>query len=427
MQRSRKPQSQGFWGNIRVTQSISSTPDQERLVSIDVLRGFALLGILTMNIGAFSMPDATYFAPVVYGDLSGLNGLVWGLTHVFADMKFMAIFSMLFGAGIVLMSDRMQARGASPAGVHYRRVLWLALFGLLHAHLLWYGDILYWYGVCGLFVYLLRKLSPTWLIAWGLLILVIGSSIMLSVGMSEPNWPAEMRESINADLRPSAETIAREIEIYRGGWLEQMQARVPKSLELQTGTLVFWAFWRISGLMLLGMGLYKLGVFSAQRSKAVYGTLVALAVVVGVPVIVYGIRYQFSIDWRSPQFFFIGTQFNYWASIPVSLGWTGLVMLLCLSGRLPYFTERLAAVGRTAFTNYILQTLICTTIFYGHGLGYFGQFERTTQFAIVVAVWILQLAISPLWLQHFRFGPLEWLWRSLTYWRWQPFRRAAEG
>ena len=135
-----------------MAERINPIANAQRLVSLDVLRGFALLGILTMNIGLFSMPAATYFAPTVYGSLTGSDGWVWRLTHVLADMKFMAIFSMLFGAGIVLMSERIESRGQPAKGLHYRRMAWLALFGILHAHLLWYGDILYWYGICGMVV-----------------------------------------------------------------------------------------------------------------------------------------------------------------------------------------------------------------------------------------------------------------------------------
>ena len=131
---------------------LAPVSETQRILSLDVLRGFALLGILTMNIGAFSMPSAAYFDPTVYGELAGWNGVVWRLAHLLADSKFMAIFSMLFGAGIVLISQRSEARGGSPTSLHYRRMGWLIVFGLLHAHLLWYGAILYWYGMCGLLV-----------------------------------------------------------------------------------------------------------------------------------------------------------------------------------------------------------------------------------------------------------------------------------
>ncbi len=402
---------------------ITPISNAQRLVSLDVLRGFALLGILTMNIGLFSMPAAALFAPTVYGSLTGFDGWIWRLTHVLADMKFMAIFSMLFGAGIVLMSERIESRGHAAKGVHYRRMAWLALFGILHAHLLWHSDILYWYGMCGMVVYLFRKLPPSWLIFWGLLGIAITSVIMVGSGLSTSYWPSEMLEYVKADLKPSSSAIADEIAAYRGDWLEQMRKRVPKALELETSTLFFWAFWRISGLMLLGMAFFKLGILSAARSKAFYLTFIGLAVTIGIPVILYGIHYNFAIDWAAPKFFFIGTQFNYWASVLVSLGWLSLVMLLYQSKWLESLKRALAAVGRTALSNYILQTVLCTTIFYGHGFGLFGQIDRAGQAIIVVVIWAFQIALSTLWLRHHYYGPLEWLWRSLTYWQRQPFRR----
>ena len=398
------------------------TVESRRIASLDVLRGFALLGILIVNIGAFSMPSAAYFDPTAYGDLSGINGWVWRLMHLFADLKFMAIFAMLFGAGIVLTADRIEARGSSAAGTHYRRMAWLIVFGLLHAHLLWYGDILYWYGMCGLFVYLLRKRSPTTLIILGLLLLAVSSGLMLFAGSTADQWPPEMRQEIVSELKPSEEAKSAEIAAYKGSWLEQMEARTPASTEMQTGTFLTWAFWRVSGLMLLGMALFKLRVFNAERPRTLYLSLLGIAVFIGLPLIGNGIRYNFAIDWRAPEFFFLGLQFNYWASILVSLGWVSVVMLLCQKG-VSLLTRPLAAVGRTAFSNYILQTLICTTIFYGHGLGLFGEVERIGQMGIVVVIWAVQLAISMLWLRHFRFGPLEWLWRTLIYMRLQPFRR----
>ena len=368
------------------------------------------------------MPSAAYFDPTAYGDLTGINGWVWRLIYLFADLKFMAIFAMLFGAGIVLTADRIEARGLPATATHYRRMVWLIVFGLLHAHLLWYGDILYWYGVCGLVVYWFRKRSPGWLIFWGVLSLAVSSSLMLAFGLSADQLPPEVRQEIVADLKPAEETKADEIANYKSGWLEQMQSRTPASLEMQTNTLMFWAFWRVSGLMLLGMALFKLRVLSAERSRRFYWSLIAAAVLIGLPVVAQGIRYNFAIDWKAPEFFFLGHQFNYWASLLVSLGWIAGVMLTCKNGA-AFLSRRLAAVGRTAFSNYILQTVICTTIFYGHGFGLFGDIERLGQIGIVVAVWALQLTISPLWLRHFQFGPLEWLWRTLVYMRVQPFKR----
>ncbi len=394
----------------------------ERIPSLDVLRGFAVLGILAVNIGAFSMPSAAYFDPTAYGDLTGLNGWIWRMINVFADLKFMAIFSMLFGAGIVLMSERASDRGHPGAGLHYRRMAWLIAFGILHAHLLWYGDILYWYGVCGLVIYLFRKMRPGWLIALGLLSMAVASGILFVAGTTMPQWPEAMVQQIVTDLKPPPDVIAAEVATYQGGWLEQMAHRVPKALEMELYTLAVWAAWRVGGLMLLGMGLFKLGLFDATRSPKIYGALVVLAGAVGVPVIVYGIQRNFAMNWDATYFFWFGLQYNYWASILVSLGWVGVIMLVCQRG-VSAIVQPLAAVGRMAFTNYILQTVICTTLFYGHGFGLYGQVERTGQTVIVLAIWALQLVLSPIWLRHYQFGPIEWLWRSLVYLERQPFRR----
>ena len=182
-----------------MTEASQAAPvdEAQRIDSLDVLRGFALLGILTMNIGSFAMPAATYFDPTAYGDLEGINGLVWRLTHLFADLKFMAIFSMLFGAGIVLMSERAEATDRPATGLHLRRMFWLVVFGLIHGQLLWYGDILYWYGLCGLLVFWLRKRSPRTLITVGLLLWAFNSGFMvLGVSMDRTG-----RRQLTAFLR----------------------------------------------------------------------------------------------------------------------------------------------------------------------------------------------------------------------------------
>lgn len=402
---------------------LTPVSEPQRIVSLDVLRGFALLGILVINIQSFSMIFSAYMNPTAYGDLTGANYWVWLLSHVLTDQKFMTIFSMLFGAGIVLLSSRVEARGQSATGVHYQRMFWLIVFGLLHAYLLWWGDILFLYGICGLVVYLFRKLSPRKLLVLGLLTIAVSSALFLFFGWSMQFWPPEALEELTQDWQPTLERTAEEVAIYQGGWLEQMNHRVPKSFEFETFVLLIWGFWRAGGLMLVGMGLYKVGVFTLKRSAGFYAALIMGALLVGIPTVSYGVHRNFTVGWDVHSSFFFGWQFNYWGSLIVSMGWIGLVMLACQYPPLARLTRPFAAVGQMAFTNYILQTVICTTIFYGHGFGLFGQVERTGQIAIVAAVWVFQLLVSPIWLRYFLFGPLEWLWRSLTYLQWQPFRR----
>jgi uncharacterized protein len=177
--------------------------------------------------------------------------------------------------------------------------------------------------------------------------------------------------------------------------------------------------------MLVGMALLKWGVITAQRSPRFYRTMLAAGFVIGLPVVIYGVTRNFAAGWALGYSMFLGWQYNYWGSLFISLAYIGAVMLICKSNPLEKFTRPFAAVGRLALSNYLLQTIICTTIFYGHGLGLYGKVERIGQIAIVIGVWILQLVISPIWLRKFRFGPAEWLWRSLTYWKIQPMRNQA--
>jgi uncharacterized protein len=172
------------------------------------------------------------------------------------------------------------------------------------------------------------------------------------------------------------------------------------------------------------MALFKQGVFSAARSTRFYTGLLVAAAAAGIPAAIYGTWRNFGAQWDVRYSFFIGSQYNYWGSILVSLGWIALVMLACRHEVARGFTARLSAVGRMALSNYLAQSLVCTTIFYGRGLGLYGGVDRVGQALIVAGIWMLQLALSPWWLARFRFGPCEWAWRSLTYGRPQPMRRS---
>ena len=397
------------------------TAETERLLSLDVLRGFAVLGILIMNIQLFSMIEAAYFNPTAYGDLSGLNELVWISSHIFADQKFMAIFSVLFGGGIILVTRKLESRGNSAAGLYYRRLFILLLIGIIHAYGLWHGDILVIYALCAFVLYFARKKSAKTLLTMGLVFLGLGSAFFVMFGYML-SVSDDMYQSTLANWQPSADAIARELSSYRGNWTEQMAYRVPQSLTFQIPSFLAWGLWRTSGLMLIGMALYKMDVLSAALPKRTYVKMILIGFGVGLPLIGAGIVTNFNANWSVSYSMFYGWQFNHWGSLFISGAYLGAIMLLCQSTMLPKVKAALAAVGRTALSNYLLQTLICTTLFYGHGFGLIGTLERVQQVAIVLAIWLLQMIVSLLWLKHFRFGPAEWLWRSLTYLKLQPFR-----
>ena len=397
---------------------------RDRIVSIDVLRGVALLGILLMNIQSFSMPGDAYLNPTAYGDLTGANLWVWTITHLVADQKFISIFSMLFGAGILLIAERVGAERATT--VHYRRMAVLLVFGLIHAHVLWSGDILYTYAICGMFVYLARRLTPRRLIIVGLVLHAVSSIFFIANGLLLRGAPADVIAQVTADFWLSSPAdLAREISGYRGNWFAQQTFRGPDAMSMETFIFLIDSAWKTSGLMLVGMALYKLGVLSGGRSDSFYRRMAALGFGVGLPVIGYGVWSNFQAGWRVPYSLFLGSQFNYWGSVAVALGWIGLVMLVVRSGTAAQLVRRLAAVGRTAFSNYILQTLLGIGIFYGTGFGLFGRVNRVGQLLTAIAIWAVQLTIAPIWLRHFEFGPLEWLWRTLTYGKAQPMRCAA--
>jgi len=401
---------------------IRPTQKADRYVQLDVLRGFALLGILVMNIQSFSMIDAAYLNPTAYGDLSGANRLIWILSHVLADSKFMALFSLMFGASVLLFTDRIEARGLRPWKRYYLRTFWLIVFGMLHAYLFWHGDILVTYGLCALVVVFFRKARPGVLLVLGLLVVSVASLLYGFFQWSMQHWSETDMVELARTWAPSLEEIDEIMTAYLGGWRAQMSQRVPASVEVQTFYFLIYSAWRAGGLMLVGMALYRWGVLTGQRSQRFYTGCLLAGLLVGIPLVSVGVYRNFAAEWAIEYSFFAGTQFNFWGSLLISLGYIGLIMLACLRGWASRLLHLLAKVGRTALSNYILQTVLCTVLFYGHGFGLFGKVPRSGQFGIVISVWVFQILLTHLWLQKFRFGPLEWLWRSLTYWKLQPMR-----
>ncbi len=393
----------------------------ERIRSLDVLRGFALLGVLLMNMQAFAEVFAVYMHPFAVGDIGAVEYGLWCLQRVFADGKAMTIFSMLFGAGIVLMSQRSIERTGRAAGLHYRRMFWLLLFGFAHATLLWTGDILFFYGAVGMLAFVLRRV---WL--WLLLVLAL---LFFAVPMVMFSFLGEMPADELAELAemwaPTAEYVQTTRATMRGDWVAQVAFR----FEEWTGMMGFLVIfgWRILANMLFGIALFRLGVLSGARSDGFYWRLLIVGFAIGLPLSAWSIVDHEMHDWEMVRSMGVGSLFNYAGSLFAALGWIGVVMLVCRRGALPALRERFAAVGQMAFTNYIMHSVVCVTIYNGHasGLGLFGSVNRVWQVLIVLGIFAVQLWYSPLWLRRFRFGPLEWLWRALSYWQLPPMRRVA--
>ncbi|MEM1107649.1 MAG: DUF418 domain-containing protein [Planctomycetota bacterium] len=399
------------------TQSIPGTPLSERIVGIDVLRGFALLGILVMNIRGFAMVSAAYINPLAAGPIDSADRAVWWITTLLADQKFMALFSMLFGAGVVLMYERRDAAGLPSAGLHYRRMAGLFAFGFVHAYAIWFGDILVTYALCGLWLFVLRKFPAWLLILIGVFMLLVGTGFNLLFGLTLPYWPDDVAAEMQTVLQPTAAMIADQTAAYRGNWWAQMAYRAPEAFGMQTFYFGIWGIWRAGGVMLLGMAFLKLGVLRGTASRGTYLTLIGIGFGVGLPLILLDLLRYPADDRGSLEAMFLGMLGNYWGSLFVATAYAGVVMLIVRGGKLAWATRPLAAVGRMALTNYLAQSVICHLLFYGT-LGHAGLFGRVgwvEQMGIVAGVWALQIAWSTWWLKRHPMGPMETLWRRMSY------------
>ena len=387
-----------------------------------MLRGVGVLGMLAIHIQLFAFPSLARWNPTAYGDLSGLNWGVWLVTALFADGKFITIFAMLLGVSIVMLAGDSGERVVPAWRAHMRRMLVLLILGLLHAYLLWYGDMLVPLALSGTVVFFARRLSAGKLLVLGASVFAVGSILSVALTWSTAQSDPAALAAWRAQWTPRPETIALEISQYRGGWAEQMAHRVPAALDTETSYFVTHLFWQAAGLMLIGMGFFKAGVLSAVRSRAFYVLMGVFGFGIGALLNALGIWRSFATGWDLLDFALVSQQLHYWGNLFVALGWTALVMVLCQRG---WPLRSLAAVGRMALTNYLLQSVICTTIFYGHGLGLFGRVDRAGQLAIVIGIWAFQLLASRAWLGYFTVGPVEWLTRWLVFGRRPSFLRSA--
>ncbi len=402
---------------------VPTTPTH-RVLATDVLRGIAVLGILPMNMQIFALFPATVFYPYAGDYTDHVNITVWTLVRVFFGSKDLLIFSMLFGAGILLVSESSRVPAESGSALHYRRMAVLAVFGLFHAYVIWAGDILVTYALCGSLVYLLRNLRPSILALLGIIACAVPLALLGSAQFVIPHLPSSFQDSLLSLFQPSAEAIAHFNEVYGGSWLTQMQQRIPDAFANETTNVLLCMGWIAGGMMLLGMAMQKHGVFTARGSSRGYTLMIILALLAGFPLLIYSFVWNSTRQWRLADGFFPGWFFREISYFIIAAGLIGGVMLICRYGKLPRATAALGHVGRMALTNYLMQSVICSLIFYGHGLGLVGKVDHLGQVLITLLIWGGQLVLSPVWLRRFRYGPGEWLWRSLAYGRWQPMSQA---
>jgi uncharacterized protein len=244
--------------------------------------------------------------------------------------------------------------------------------------------------------------------------------IYLLFGLSLPFWPEESVVGLNASWFPGTTQLNEEIQAVTGTLSEQIAHNSEQAFFLETFVFLTLFLWRAGGLMMVGMAFYKWGILTGEKSKSFYTRGLIVSMGIGLPIIIFGLIKNFSENFSVEFSMFLGSQFNYWGSLFVAFGYICIIMLWSKSQMGTNFRSRLSAIGQMALTNYIAQSVIAVLIFHGVGLGLFGEVERTGQILITFGIWIAQFLWSKPWLSNFRFGPLEWLWRSLAYRKKQP-------
>ena len=415
----------------------------ERIEGLDVIRGFALLGILLLNILAFGLPFRAYVDPSVDGSVTGVDFGVFFAVDLLFEGAMRALFSMLFGAGIALLAAG--GRGTNP-GIYYRRQFLLLGIGLLDTLvLLWTGDILVCYALAGMALYACRNWRPrnlfiaatvvfVYLAAFYVLVFVMLSTMPEDAEAIEERIASGVEVSadelalvkdwaeIEASFDPPEHILAREALKFEGSYPEAFAANAQEVSEIYVTALPLLMFWDAAACMLLGMALFKTGMLQGRRSVRFYAFLATAGFIIGFAVNSFELSMKISsgyaMRWVSGASMFT----NDIGRVSMALGFASLALIACQREWFSRLRRGLAAVGRMALTNYILQSVFGLVIFHDFGFGLWNELARHQLYFIVAGEWIVSISFSVWWLHRYRFGPLEWLWRSLTYRHVQPMR-----
>ena len=403
----------------------------DRIGTLDIVRGVAVMGILTMNIVGMSMVDTAYMNPRAYGGATGIDLVAYLFNFVLFDGKMRGLFSFLFGASMLLVIDRATAKGESPARIHFARMFWLFVFGLAHLYLIWWGDILHHYAIMGSIAYLMRNLSVRRMIAIGIGLIVVemlvtGSLPAFIFAAQQPGAPAEMAKALAGFEKgfgvPPADYIAADLANYRGTYADILAKRIAKHVGTPINTVLFVG-WETLAYMLFGMAALRSGMLTGAWPLARYRKWLAIGFGIGIPayaaIAAMMVAANFSILSVTLGVMALATPVR-----PLMIvGWAALIILATRNGGA--WVERIAATGRMAFTNYLMTSILMTTLFYGYGFGLYGELSRATLYLPMLGMWALMLAWSKPWLDRFQYGPLEWMWRSLTRLQLQPMQRPS--
>ncbi len=432
----------------------SPTGQQDRIIILDSLRGLAILGILLMNMPGFAIPPPAQNDPSLLNEWGTIDFTTWKIVQWFPEGTQRAIFSMLFGAGILLFIGGKEKRmdGMMPADYFFRRQLWLIVFSLFDVFvLLWSGDILLDYACLGMLMFVFRNLPPKKLLIGAVLCfifmlarenrnlyqnkeLIHRGEMIAAIDTTQTKLTLIQKEQLGA-------MIGFKEKNTEASKLTRMQKNIDKSLgsykdlyEYRTGRYVedlvdylYFGIWDVLLFMFIGMALFKMGILTGQASVKTYLLMTVVGLGIGLTVSYFRLQQMVNAKFN---------WFEYTKQISIStyelsrtfrsIGILGLIMLLYKSRLFKWLFAMLRPVGQMAFTNYLMQSLMCGLFFYGIGFGMYGKLQRHEIYYVLAVVWVIQIIYSNIWLHYFRFGPMEWAWRSLTYWKKQPFIKHKE-
>ena len=393
------------------------------------------MGILAMNIVAFAMPISAYINPLAHGSDGPIDFASYAFNFILIDGKMRGLFSFLFGASMLLVIEKAGAKGVSPASVHFRRQFWLLLFGALHFYLVWFGDILFGYALIGMAAWFFRATSSKALIVWGVLLVLVQFLLMagfaatvksLAEAVARPGASAETVNSWNQATQmarvPTTAELEKQFALILGPWSGIVHSQVSKHL---LDPLVFTFLFGAETLayMLFGMAALKTGYLTGQWRDDEYRRAAVRGFIIALPFYLLLIWLVFRANFAVPAliaYAFAGTV------LPrpfIVAAIAALIILMTRRGG--WLTQRIAAAGRAAFTNYLGTSILMTGLFYGWGLGLYGALSRAELWLVVIPMWAVMLAWSKPWLDHFHYGPFEWLWRSLSRGEPQAMRKSA--
>jgi len=425
------------------SEPVPTVVKQQRISDLDLLRGFALFGIFLMNIIAMACPLEAYANPfafvisdlgnpedLTWSDGHTLNQILFSLTHIFVDQKMMGLFSLLFGASVMLFLSSLQEKGQS-SGYYFKRNGWLLLFGLLHGIFLFIGDILFIYSICAFFLFAFSGMRPALQFSLGIIIYCVPIFIQWYMQLSITEFSIEQLQQLRELWRPSIASLQETMEFEgSASYLERVLTSIGwYEVTEETNTIYDWywnaitleAFARAFGMMLIGMSCFNIGVLPNRHKRmtvSFYRKLFIISFVMGLSFVIGGLWLNFSYQWQATSSALGGRILNHIGTPFIVCAY--LAMLVLWSNKIGHplvqkIKENLQAVGRMTFTNYIMQSIIGLYLFTGVGFGLYGQLNRLELFMTVMIVCLLQLCFSGYWLKRFRYGPLEWLWRCLTY------------